>query len=361
MRLFIAFLAVLVSTAPLGTAGEVARYVRFTDGETARLGLLRGDTIHVLAGSLFGVHRATGETRPLGAVRLLPPVVPGKVLAVERDDHGGADGAGAARPQLVAKLPSSVIGPEDPIPYPPDASDLHVEGELVVVIGKRTRDVSVEDAPEHVLGVTAGTDVSERSWQAGDLQWLRAKGSDGFGPIGPVLVRGLDWRNLTIETRLNGAVVQRGSTAGLSHSVAEIVSFASRYVTLEPGDIVFTGAPGGSIAVRKGDVVEIEIEGVGALRNPVAAALSARAPAESELPSAAPRAGKHRGTGRAERQSEGLSFLWAAAAALGVGAIALLFVLVSISPARISRAVHQLRRQSAESGRDERAEPRDST
>jgi 2-keto-4-pentenoate hydratase/2-oxohepta-3-ene-1,7-dioic acid hydratase in catechol pathway len=148
--------------------------------------------------------------------------------------------------------------------------NVHYEGELVVVIGKTAKNVSVEDASDYIFGVTAGNDVSERDWQRDDLQWLRAKGSDTFGPVGPVLVSGLDYNDLRVETRLNGEVRQAESTADLIFDIDTIVSYVSRYVTLCPGDIIFTGTPGSTRAMQPGDVVEIEVQGVGVLRNTVA-------------------------------------------------------------------------------------------
>jgi 2-keto-4-pentenoate hydratase/2-oxohepta-3-ene-1,7-dioic acid hydratase in catechol pathway len=141
-------------------------------------------------------------------------------------------------PGLFAKLPSSIIGPEAEIAMPPDAVDLHFEGELVLVIGRRACRVPPERAGGHVFGVTCGNDVSERTWQRDDLQWLRAKGSDTFGPLGPAIVSGLDADDLRIETRLNGRVVQSESTADLIFATSELVSRASRYVTLERNGVV---------------------------------------------------------------------------------------------------------------------------
>ncbi|MGI9385035.1 MAG: fumarylacetoacetate hydrolase family protein [Methyloligellaceae bacterium] len=333
-------------------AAEVTRYVRFADGGTAKLGQLEGGTIHVLSGSLFGAHKRTGETRALAAVRLLPPVVPRKVLAVGASERRGDARANVAGPELFAKLPTSVIGPGDPIPFPPDASDLHAEGALVVVIAKRARNIPADTAAAHVFGVTAGHDVGERGWQAHDLQWLRARASDGFAPIGPVLVRGLDWRDLTVETRLNGKLVQQSTTAKARHSVAEVVSFASRYVTLEPGDIIFMGAPGSTGPIKHGDVVEVEIAGIGVLRNPVAAAPLQPPPTIQTGRHEMDVAHRSRRLRRDETTGEGVMFLWAAAGAIAVGAVALLFVLMSISPARIARAVHQMQRQPRQKARD---------
>ncbi|MCS7316470.1 MAG: fumarylacetoacetate hydrolase family protein, partial [Bryobacterales bacterium] len=122
-----------------------------------------------------------------------------------------------------------------------------------------------------IFGVTCGNDVSERDWQKSDIQWWRAKGADTFAPMGPAIARGLDYGNLRLRTRLNGKVVQEQSTADLLFDGPAIVSFASRYVTLEPGDVIFTGTPGTTQAVKPGDVIEVEIEGIGVLRNPVIA------------------------------------------------------------------------------------------
>ena len=155
--------------------------------------------------------------------------------------------------------------------YPPNATDLHFEGELVIVIGKTASKVSAEDAAVYIFGVTAGNDVSERSWQANDLQWLRAKASDTFGPLGPAIVTGLNYLDLRVQTRLNGETVQDQSSADQIHDAHAILSFVSQYVTLYPGDIIFTGTPGATAAMEPGDIVEIEVEGVGVLRNQIVA------------------------------------------------------------------------------------------
>jgi 2-keto-4-pentenoate hydratase/2-oxohepta-3-ene-1,7-dioic acid hydratase in catechol pathway len=137
------------------------------------------------------------------------------------------------------------------------------------VIGKRAKNVAREDAKSYVFGVTVGNDVSERDWQRADLQWFRAKASDTFGPLGPAVVAGLNYDNLLLQTRLNGEVVQSQRTEDLIFNVAYIVSYVSRYVTLVPGDIIYTGTPGTTRQIKSGDVVEVELEGVGVLRNKV--------------------------------------------------------------------------------------------
>lgn len=249
----------------------VTRYVRYQhEGRTA-IGRLTGETIHELSGDLFAGPKETGRTVPLASVTLLPPTVPSKVIAVGLNYRSHAGESGARQPGLFAKLPSSLVGHGAAIVIPKDASRVHYEGELVVVIGKRARNVSEADAPKYVFGVTAGNDISERGWQGSDLQWLRAKASDTFGPVGPAIAVGLDYDDLKVETRVNGKVVQSESTKMLIHSVGTIVSFASRYFTLEPGDLIFTGTPGSTSAIKPGDTVEVEVQGVGVLRNPVVA------------------------------------------------------------------------------------------
>ena len=131
------------------------------------------------------------------------------------------------------------------------------------------RNVSEAEAADHIFAAAPGNDVSERVWQQNDLQWFRAKGADTFGPVGPVMVSGVDYDDLLLETRLNGEVKQSQRTSDLIFGTAAIVSYVSRYITLEPGDMIFTGTPGSTSAMQPGDVVEIELEGVGVLRNTI--------------------------------------------------------------------------------------------
>jgi 2-keto-4-pentenoate hydratase/2-oxohepta-3-ene-1,7-dioic acid hydratase in catechol pathway len=220
-----------------------------------------------------GIFEGPGETVgevALSEVRLLAPVLPSKVIAVGLNYRSHLKGRPEPEyPGLFAVLPSAVVGPEDPIVIPPDAQDVHYEGELVVVIGRRAKNVPVSDASDYVFGVTAGNDVSERNWQRSDLQWVRAKASDSFAPVGPSIATGLDYDDLLVQTRLNGELRQSERTKDLIFDVETIVAYISRYVTLLPGDLVFTGTPGTTESMKAGDVAEVEIEGVGVLRNPV--------------------------------------------------------------------------------------------
>jgi 2-keto-4-pentenoate hydratase/2-oxohepta-3-ene-1,7-dioic acid hydratase in catechol pathway len=168
---------------------------------------------------------------------------------------------------------TALQNPHDPIVIPRDATDVHYEGELVLVIGKRVKDISTEEAPSAIFGATCGNDVTDRNWQYGerrDVQWWRAKGSDTFAPVGPAIVTDLDYDNLLLQTRLNGEVVQSERTADFIFDCATAISWISGWVTLMPGDLIFTGTPGATRRLSPGDVVEVEIEGIGVLRNPVA-------------------------------------------------------------------------------------------
>ena len=274
MRRVLAGLALLALLgAPLPAQQGVTRYVRYTYQGRPAYGVLDGETVRELSGNFLESPRATGATARLAEVKLLAPVAPSKVIAVGLNyrSHLGERPV-PAYPGLFAKLPTSLVGPGDGIVMPPDATDLHYEGEMVIVIGKPARNVPEAQALEYVFGVTAGNDVSERAWQRSDLQWFRAKASDTFGPIGPVVARGLDYDDLLVQTRLNGEIRQSERTSDLIFHVPMIVSYVSRYVTLSPGDLIFTGTPQSTRAMRPGDVVEVEVEGVGVLRNTVMAA-----------------------------------------------------------------------------------------
>jgi 2-keto-4-pentenoate hydratase/2-oxohepta-3-ene-1,7-dioic acid hydratase in catechol pathway len=249
---------------------DVTKYVRYAYQGQASYGILEDEVIRELSGSPFSSPETTGRTAILGEVRLLAPCEPSKVIAVglNYQSHLGEREA-AEYPGLFAKYPTSIVGPDADIVMPADAENLHYEGELVIVIGREAKNVSEEEAGDYVFGITAGNDISERDWQRADLQWLRAKGSDTFGPLGPVIVSGLDHNNLLVQTRVNGEVRQSERSADLIFDVETIVSYVSRYVTLLPGDVIFTGTPGSTQAMEPGDVVEVEVEGVGVLRNTV--------------------------------------------------------------------------------------------
>ena len=268
VRFMVALLVLVVGGTTF--AQETTTYVRYEYGGNVSYGVLEDETIHELRGDIFTAGRRTGNTVMLGEVRLLTPTAPRKVIAVGFNyrSHLGENDP-AASPGLFAKYPTSLIPHETEIRYYPDATNLHYEGEMVLIIGKTANNVAEEDAHDYIFAVAPGNDVSEREWQQGDLQWFRAKGADTFGPVGPVMVSGVDYNDLMLQTRLNGEVKQAQSTKDLLFGPVQIVSYVSRYVTLEAGDMIFTGTPGSTSAMQPGDVVEVELEHVGVLRNTV--------------------------------------------------------------------------------------------
>jgi 2-keto-4-pentenoate hydratase/2-oxohepta-3-ene-1,7-dioic acid hydratase in catechol pathway len=175
-------------------------------------------------------------------------------------------------PLLFLKPPSALIASGESIRYPAGVTRLDPEAELAVVIGRRARAVAAHEAMDHVAGLTCFNDVSARNYQKSDGQWARAKGFDTFAPIGPWLALGLDPRGLTVECRVNGERRQFGNTRDLRFDVAFLVSHVSRIMTLEPGDVIATGTPAGVAPVAVGDRIEVEVDGIGVLVNPVAGA-----------------------------------------------------------------------------------------
>ncbi len=247
------------------------KYVRYQYRETASYGILEGETIREISGGLFGSRRESGVTRNLRDIRLLCPCEPSKVLAIGLNykSHLGSRSA-PDQPAIFIKPTSALLEPEGNIQIPPDAVDTHYEGELVAVVGKTTRSVTPAEAKENIFGFTCGNDLSERNWQKNDLQWWRAKGCDTFAPLGPCIMTDFEWRKHGIVTRRNGQVVQEGRFSELLFDPPTIISHISRYITLYPGDVVFTGTPGTTSALKQGDTVEVEIEGIGTLSNKVA-------------------------------------------------------------------------------------------
>jgi 2-keto-4-pentenoate hydratase/2-oxohepta-3-ene-1,7-dioic acid hydratase in catechol pathway len=232
-----------------------------------------GELVRPLDGPPWAFAGEGAESRPLAGATLLPPVDPSKIVAVGRNyaDHAAERGRPVPKePLLFLKPPSAVVGPGAPIRRPTWVGRVDHEAEVGVVIGREAADLeSPAVALDHVFGVTAVNDVTARELQDRDVQFTRAKGFDTFCPVGPCVVSGLDLGRLRVEGRVNGEVRQRGTTAQMIFPVAELVWFISRVMTLVPGDIICTGTPSGVGPILPGDVVEVEVEGVGTLRNPV--------------------------------------------------------------------------------------------
>ncbi|QIM20398.1 fumarylacetoacetate hydrolase family protein [Phycicoccus sp. HDW14] len=254
------------------------RIARFTTGDDPVYGLVdgAGEKIAEVTGDpLYQRIELTGATHLVEDVRLLAPVIPrSKVIGIGRNyaDHAAEMGTEVPAEPLMFLVPNTaVIGPGDPVVYPPQSSEVHYEGELAVVIGRVCKDVEPEDAAAVVFGYTVANDVTARDLQRSDGQWARAKGFDTFCPLGPWIETDLDVSGLSLVTRLDGEVVQDGTTADMVHGVGALVSFASKAFTLLPGDVILTGTPAGVGPMVAGQRVEVEVEGIGTLTNPVVA------------------------------------------------------------------------------------------
>ena len=253
------------------------KFVRFASGDDAAYGIVDGETVKEISNSPIGQgYSETGATHELKEIKVLAPVPrPGKMLCLALNYGSHLHGADRPdRPQPFYKNNNAIIGPGDPIKLPADAGLVVCESELVAIIGRRASNVSEEEALEYVFGYTCGNDVSAREWQSGakaDTQWWRAKSSDTFTSIGPFIVTDLDPGNLNLSARINGKGFQGINTSDLLYDVPTIIEFVTSVMTLEPGDVIMTGTPGQPGDLHPGDTVEIEIEGIGILSNPVRA------------------------------------------------------------------------------------------
>ncbi|MHA7986281.1 fumarylacetoacetate hydrolase family protein [Rathayibacter sp. CAU 1779] len=254
------------------------KIARFSHDGSIAFGILDEDDREwvVLSGDpMYAGFDTTGERVKLTDATLLAPVLPrSKVIGIGRNYRDHAEEMGSeppAAPLMFLKPNTSVIGPDDAIVLPPQSERVEHEGELVVVIGRIAKDVSVENALDYVFGYTVGNDVTARDLQRADGQWARGKGFDTFAPLGPVIETEFDVASATIETRVNGEVRQSGRTADLIHGIPELVAYASSVWTLLPGDVIMTGTPAGVGPLVAGDRVDVSISGLGTLSNPVRA------------------------------------------------------------------------------------------
>ena len=272
------FLLANPGAAETSATDQVVKFARFKVDDKISFGIVEGEKVYEVSGLIFGQWKRTDRMHAISDVKLLVPTQPRHVFAMAGNYKSHLQEAEIPPkfriPQPFFKSPSSLLRHGGQIIIPEGATEeVHYEAEMVVVIGKQARNVSRKDAHRYVLGVTCGNDVSERYWQNDkenkDVQWWRAKGSDTFGPCGPFIVSGLNYDDLLLTLRLNGEVKQQERTSKMIHDVATQVSFISKHVTLLPGDLIFTGTSGTTSALRPGDVVEVELEGVGILRNAV--------------------------------------------------------------------------------------------
>ncbi len=246
------------------------------DSPAPRFGELEGDLIFTFPPgetleTLTGAPR--GEAIPLAAARLLAPVNPSKIVCVGRNyrDHAAELGNKMpAEPLLFLKAPSAILGPGEAIEVPVESQQVEHEGELAVVVGRRVRHLQNDEDPlNYVLGYTCLNDVTARDLQRKDIQFTRAKSFDTFCPVGPFIVTGLDPLDLELTTRVNKETKQKGRTSDMAFSVAFLIRYIAEIMTLYPGDLIATGTPAGVSRMKHGDVVEVEIEGIGILSNPV--------------------------------------------------------------------------------------------
>ena len=250
------------------------RLVRFRFADRIGTGVLDGGTVRPLRGTFFEAPVPTGEEIPADDVRLLAPILPSKVVGVGRNysEHAQEMGEDVPDEPLTFLKPStSVIGPGDPIVWPPIGERLDYEGELAVVVGRLARRLSPDEAARAILGYTCAVDATLRDLQSRDGQWTRAKGFDTSCPLGPWIETELDPGDLELTTRVNGDVRQHARTSDLTYGPAGLIAFITQFMTLLPGDVILTGTPAGIGPLQPGDRVEVEIEGIGTLSNPVVA------------------------------------------------------------------------------------------
>ena len=258
----------------------MVKIARFSHNDSIRYGIVDdGDLVALDGDPMFAGFEPSGERIPLADAAVLAPVIPrSKVVCVGKNYHDHAAEMGGVAPEeplLFLKPNTAVIGPGDVIVRPTLSEQTDYEGELAVVIGRIAKNVRAEDALDYVFGYTIANDVTARDLQRKDGQWSRAKGFDTFCPLGPVIETEFDPASATIETRVNGEVRQQAPLTDMIHSVADIIAYASAVFTLLPGDVILTGTPAGVGTFDAGDTVEVEISGIGTLRNTVRDALVA--------------------------------------------------------------------------------------
>lgn len=251
------------------------RIVRYQiKNEAPRYGWVLENKVGPVEGDVFGEYRRLEAETPLAEVKLLAPVQPSKIICIGRNyvEHAKEHNVEVPKvPLIFMKPPSSVLAPGGTIILPPQSQQVEHEAELVVVIGRRGRNLTAEEAQNYVYGYTVGNDVTARDLQKSDGQWTRAKGFDTFCPFGPWVDTDFDPADAVITCRVNGQPRQMASTRDMVFSVGQLIAFITSVMTLEPGDLIFTGTPAGVGALQPGDSVEVEIEGLGKLVNPVAA------------------------------------------------------------------------------------------
>jgi 2-keto-4-pentenoate hydratase/2-oxohepta-3-ene-1,7-dioic acid hydratase in catechol pathway len=250
------------------------KIIRYQTPTGSEFGIVEGEAVYRADGSHAIGFRRGEPVGELSQVTLLSPCQPTKIVAVGRNYAAHAAEHGdevPSQPLIFLKPPSAVIGPGESIACPPQSAQVEHEAELAVVIGRRARRIPGADAWDYVLGYTCANDVTARDLQRSDGQWSRAKGFDTFAPLGPWIVTELDPSDLTVVCRVNRQLKQQASTADMVFKIPHLIEYITAAMTLEPGDVVLTGTPEGVSPIQPGDQVEVEIEGLGVLGNPVVA------------------------------------------------------------------------------------------
>ncbi len=249
------------------------RIIRFkSDLIKDGFGWLLDEMVGNIEGNIFDEYIRLEASYPLDQVTLLPPVIPGKIICVGRNFPEHAVERNVSIPEsplIFLKPPSSVIGPGEKIVLPPQSKQVEHEVELVLIIGKKGKWIPLDRSLEHIFGYTIGNDITARDLQSRDGQWTRAKGFDTFCPIGPWIETELEPIDLMISCSVNGILRQMGSTRDMVFNIQQLISYISTVMTLNPGDLIFTGTPAGVDQLMDGDILESQVEGIGTLRNPV--------------------------------------------------------------------------------------------
>ena len=248
------------------------KIARIAFEESTRYAIVDGEQYVCIQDDIFTAISPTKETCPLEQATILPPVMPSKIiaLAVNYESHAkGHNMEAFPIPEPFFKTPSSIIGHKDDIVLPQNVGRVDAEAEVVVVIGKQASNITAEQVTDHIFGYTCGNDISARDWQKNDNQWWRAKSADTFAPIGPYITTELDPNNINVIGRINNEVIQESNTSHLIHSIEKSIAFISQFITLHPGDLIFTGTPGTTQAINTGDVLEVEVPEIGILSNTV--------------------------------------------------------------------------------------------
>jgi len=261
----------VIAALLINNAAFAERYVRYEEHGTVSWGELVDGVVYQLSSAPYHGGKRTGHTLNETDAKLKAPVDPNQsfMTAFNYRDHKlpGYEQDPTKRPGLFTVPVSSIIGPEDDLVRPAEAKNFHYEAEMVIVVGKRAENVSLEDSSDYIFGITIGNDGSERDWQASDIQWLRAKGSKNFNAVGPHLVTGLDYTDLDIEGRHNGVKSQGANSSGMIFDFNYMVHYISKYFVLEPGDVIWSGTMGDTGSMKPGDTYAITVEGVGTLEN----------------------------------------------------------------------------------------------